>query len=88
MLLFPAVSAVTDTRTSYWVLSVVQVFVLALHPLVSTLNSLGTTQEIAVLYGMISTFHIIRSILFKYPILLFGLPSPHCRLCSHRQRLL
>lgn len=67
MLLFPVVSAVCSTRTSYLVLSVVQVFVLALNPVVSMMNQVDAMQEVVLLYIVISTFHIIRSILFKYP---------------------
>lgn len=48
-------------------MSFIQVAVLACHPVVSTLNRISLQGVVATLYSVISSFHIIRSILFKYP---------------------
>lgn len=48
---------------------VIQTVILACHPVVSALNRISLQNTVALLYVIISSFHIIRSILFKYPAL-------------------
>ncbi len=67
MLLFPVVSRLCSTQRSYIGMSFIQVAILACHPVVSTLNHISLQGVVAALYSVISSFHIIRSILFKYP---------------------
>ena len=67
VILFPVISNGYKTTTSVIVLSLIQVFVLAFTPIASTLNHLDLQGTVTVLFIMISSFHIIRSVIFKYP---------------------
>ena len=67
VILFPVISNGYKTTASVIVLSLIQVFVLAFTPIASTLNNLDLQGTVTVLFIMISSFHIIRSVIFKYP---------------------
>ena len=67
VVLLPVISHLCGTKQACIVLSLIQVVILACHPIVSTLSHVSFQSTITVLYSVISSFHIIRSILFKYP---------------------
>lgn len=78
VVLLPVVSRLCGTKQACIVLSLIQVVILACHPIVSALNHVSLQNTITVLYSVISSFHIIRSILFKYPcrVALWSLTPP------------
>lgn len=68
VLLFPVVCKAWRTTTSILILSSIQLVVLGVTPVVSVLNNLSLRDIVVLLFVVISAFHIVRSIMFKYPI--------------------
>lgn len=61
------------TRKSFIILSIIQVFILGCNPVTSTLNTIPYEHQITLLYIVIALFHVVRSVLFKYPFIVFSL---------------
>ena len=53
-------------------LGVIQTIVLAITPAVWLIRDLSLATVVAVLFLVVSAFHILRSVLFKYPVTTIG----------------
>lgn len=53
-------------------LGVIQTIVLAITPAVWLIRDISLATVVAVLFLVVSAFHILRSVLFKYPVTTIG----------------
>lgn len=66
VLILPVITKLCGTRRAYLILSLIQVFIMGFNPVVSTLNTIPYENQITLLYCVIASFHVVRSVLFKY----------------------
>ena len=89
VVLFPVISQGWKPTVSVITLGVIQTIVLAITPSVWLLRDLSLTTVVAILFLIISAFHILRSVLFKYPLFNnWVISSRYCPICANRQLLL
>ena len=89
VVLFPVISQGWKAPVSVITLGIIQTVVLAITPAVWLLRDCSLTVVVALLFLIVSAFHILRSVLFKYPFCNNRVYSSHyCPICANRELLL
>lgn len=83
MVLFPVLVKACGAARTYRVIVSIQTVVLFVTPLISYCAM--STATVSALYVFMSSFHLCRVILFKYPLRVVEPPSRHLHHRAHRR---